>query len=629
MFAQEKTEALDKEIWALLEKGAIEETENEPGQFLGFVFPRPKRDGSIRPIFNLKELNQFIPYEHFKMEGVHLALDMIRKDSWFTKLDLKDAYMSILMEEKIRKFLKFRWQGRLFQYRTCPFGLASAPRMFTKVLKPVCATLRKLGIQMVIYLDDMIFIHNDPVSLTAQTQTAVWLLQRLGFMINWEKSQLRPTQVIDFLGFQLDSVNLKVQLPAEKVRDIQNSCRTLIRKKRVTAREVAAVLGKLVAAVRAIVPGPLHYRTLQMCQTQALLQGNQSYESPVVLTQDCINELNWWTSEIETWNGRSLIRVAPDMIITTDASKKGWGAECSGVTTQGLWAKEEATQHINVLELKAVLFAVKGFVKEKTPTHIHVRIDNTVAVANINKKGGTKSKPLLEVTRDLWEFCLQRQIMLTAEHLPGVTNLMADYQSRVYRDSSNWRLHAEVFSQISRVWGPFSRDLFADRLNRQMTPYVSWKADPEAMATDALQVTWRGVQTQYAFPPFCLIMKCLAKVQMDQAELVLITPVWPAQVWYGTLLQMIVDYPRLLPPLSDLLTGPRGEIHPLLENGTMRLAAWRISGKIGKQEGFPRRQLNSSVSPSDLALSQYMGGPGQNGIAGVKGKTWIRFEPLW
>jgi hypothetical protein len=610
-------------------KAAIEEVGEEPDQFLGFIFPRPKRDGSIRPIFNLKELNQFIPYEHFKMEGVHMALDMIKTSSWFTKLDLKDAYMSVLMKPEVRKWLKFRWRGQLFQYRTCPFGLASAPRMFTKILKPVCAILRRLGVQMVIYLDDMIFINSDPQMLSMQTQSAVWLLQRLGFMINWGKSQLCPVQVIDFLGFSLDAPNMKVVLPMEKVRDIQHSCSSVLQKKKVTARELAAVLGKLVAAVQAVVPGPLHYRKLQMCQAETLLRGSQNYETQLTLTRDCVEELKWWAKEIENWNGRSLIRSVPDLIITTDASKKGWGAVCGGVTTQGLWSAQESVEHINVLELKAVLFAVKGYVKSDKAAHVHIRLDNTGAVANINKKGGTKSKPLLKVTQELWEFCLKRQITLTAEHLPGVYNTQADLQSRVYRDASNWRLHPEVFKQISLKWGPFGKDLFADRLNRQMKPYVSWKPDPEAEATDAMSIPWKGEKTLYAFPPFCLITKCLSKVQTDQATIVVIAPIWQTQVWYGPLIQMLADYPLRLPPRTDLLTGPRGEMHPLIENGTMQMGAWLVSGKTGNQEGFLRQLSKSWDKPSGRAPSLCMEGPGQSGMAGAKGKIWIPFRPLW
>ena len=76
----------------------------------------------------------------------------------------------------------------------------------------------------------------------------------------------------------------------------------------------------------------------------------------------------------------------------TDAYKKGWGAVCGKMITQGLWSTSKSAEHIIVLELKPVMNAVKWFVKTNKPTHVHVRLDNTGAVANIKQKGGTSPK---------------------------------------------------------------------------------------------------------------------------------------------------------------------------------------------------------------------------------------------
>ena len=88
---------------------------------------------------HLKPLNKFVQYEHFKMEGMPMVLDLVQEGSWMTKIDLKDAYFSVRIAQKDQKFLKFRWRGSLYQFRSCPFGLASAPRSFTKLLKPAMA----------------------------------------------------------------------------------------------------------------------------------------------------------------------------------------------------------------------------------------------------------------------------------------------------------------------------------------------------------------------------------------------------------------------------------------------------------------------------------------------------------
>jgi hypothetical protein len=65
---------------------------------------------------------------------------------------------------------------------------------------------------------------------------------------------------------------------------------------------------------------------------------------------------------LQEWNGRSIITPAPDLIVTTDSSKRGWGAICNGITTQGLWNLAEQTEHINALELRAAMFVVKSFI---------------------------------------------------------------------------------------------------------------------------------------------------------------------------------------------------------------------------------------------------------------------------
>ena len=98
----------------------------------------------------------------------------------------------------------------------------------------------------------------------------------------------------------------------------------------------------------------------------------------------------------------------------------------------------------------------------------------------------------------------------------------------------------------------------------QRQAYVSWKSDLYAMTVDAFSLSWSDLKA-YAFPPFCMIGKCLAKTARDQATLVLITPTWQTQTWYPKLLEMAVEVPILLPPYPDLLTSPLGDNHPLIE----------------------------------------------------------------
>ena len=82
--------------------------------------------------------------------------DLLQRNDWLVSIDLKDAYLSIQIAEKDRKFLRFLWKEQTYEFRCLPFGLSSAPRVFTKLLKPVMALLRRQGIRTIIFLDDLL-----------------------------------------------------------------------------------------------------------------------------------------------------------------------------------------------------------------------------------------------------------------------------------------------------------------------------------------------------------------------------------------------------------------------------------------------------------------------------------------
>lgn len=77
------------------------------------------------------------------METLKSALHLVRRNCYFAKIDFKDAYFSIPIDENDRKYLRFTWKGQIYEFTALPNGLSSAPRIFTKVMKPVFSTLRQ------------------------------------------------------------------------------------------------------------------------------------------------------------------------------------------------------------------------------------------------------------------------------------------------------------------------------------------------------------------------------------------------------------------------------------------------------------------------------------------------------
>ena len=338
---QEQNALIDLEVKHMIEKAAIHvvnPNEKEQG-FVSALFLVPKKGGGQRPVVNLRPLNQYIPYEHFKMEGVHMLRDLLRKDDYLVKVDLKDAYFTVPVWKNHQKFLRFVWKETMYEFACLPFGLSSAPRVFTKLMKPVVAQLRKQGIRLIIYLDDILIMAETESLAKHHAQTTCNLLETLGFVINYQKSLLVPSKEMEFLGFLINSQTMTLALPREKIRKVTKECQHLLELQVVTVRELAKVLGHLTSTIQAVFPAPLHFRHLQENKNKAL-DLRHTYEHSFPLTTQAKEELVWWRDNLQAWNGKALVTGNPDLIIETDASRKGWGSFCMERPQEGSGPKQ-------------------------------------------------------------------------------------------------------------------------------------------------------------------------------------------------------------------------------------------------------------------------------------------------
>jgi hypothetical protein len=627
-FSEADAAIVDAEIQAMLDKAAIHEIDptEAPRGFYSNLFFVPKKDGGIRPIINLRTLNQNISAPHFKMEGLHMLRDLIRPNDFVCKLDLKDAYFTIPIHTTHRRYLRFVWRDKHYEYLCLPFGLSTAPRLFTKILKPALSYLRQLGYRLIVYLDDMLMANETEHGLRSVADQCICLLQALGFVINWDKSALEPTQSLTFLGLTLDTTNMQLLVPSDKLHNIRKDCRGLLDRWQVSARDVARLLGKFTSISQAILPGPLFARCLQRSLIDTLHR-HKSYEATFSLSPAAREELQLWISQLSQWNGRSILPHSPDVSITTDASRTGWGATCGTLSTGGAWSAEETAFHINYLELKAAFLALQSFVNDRLYIHVMLYLDNTSAIAYINRQGGTKSPPLCDLSLQIWKWCLFRNITIEAVHIPGVLNGEADRLSRAKVDTSDWMLDKMVFSQLNLRLGPLQIDLFASRINHQLPQYAAWRPDPNAVFIDAFTQSWSATYA-YAFPPFSMIGRCLQKVETDQASLVLIAPVWPAQPWYSQILRLLCNQPILLPNSAALLADPQGQHHPLALQRKLHLAAWPISGHRSSVEAFQLSLPTFCLDPGQLGPLSNTVPPYKSGWAGAINNRLIGFIRL-
>lgn len=365
-FSENESLIIDDCIKKLLITGAVVKSDEESDQFISTIFTVPKPDGSRRPIINLRKLNEYLESYHFKMENIRIAGELVSKGSFMAVIDCQDAYHSISIEKSFQKYLKFRWRGTLYKYTVVPFGLSVAPRLYTKLNKPIVAYLRSNGVLVVSYLDDMLVLGRAYDECMSSLRKVMSLLETLGFKINVEKSQLIPSQVVRYLGFIINSSTMTLSLPEEKCNRVISKCDKTVNSSQITIRELAELIGTLIAAAPATKYGMLYTKQLEQEKTLALDECCNNWSGKVSLSVEAKSDLSWWILNAGKFYN-NLHKPKPQCIITTDASPTGWGAwiEADGKEIHGHWSGEFLDYHINVLEIWAVFLGLRFLIKTR------------------------------------------------------------------------------------------------------------------------------------------------------------------------------------------------------------------------------------------------------------------------
>ena len=622
---------IEAEIERFLKANIIErvsDDDDSDNEFISNIFFRPKKDGRIRIILNLKTFNEnHMDKCHFKMESLQSAISAMREHCYFGSVDLSEAFYSISIHESDRKFFRFWHNNQKYQFTALIMGLTSSPRVFTKILKPVFAKLRAKGHISTAYTDDSCLQGISFQSCLQNIQDTVALMDSLGLTVHPEKSVLIPTQEIVFLGFVLCSLTMTVRPTPEKCEKVISLAQQILDRRRVTIRTFAQLIGRLVALEQGIEYAPLFYKPLEKIKDDQLKIHCGNFDSFMTIPHSVYPIITWWIQNVSASRKR-VSHGPPQYVLYSDSSSKGWGAfnETENIRTGGKWSAIEQEKHINVLELTACKLTLQTFCKEINHKHVRLFTDNTVSCAYINKFGGRKPE-LDTIAREIWFWCLEKNIHLSAAHVPGIDNCEADEESRSvkFNDDTEWSLQPDIFTDIRQVFPEITVDLFASRLNNKVTKYASRRPDPNAFAIDAFSLTWYN-EFYYIFPPFSLMAKILQKVVEDKSEGVLVAPIWPTQSWWPSLLQLVCGQCFRLPRIQKILYLPHDpdKSHPLTK---MSLGVFPISGKACERKAFQDRPRTSSCSLGENQPRSNTMDISLNGSNSV-GKNLTPFDPV-
>ena len=587
-----EAELVNEEVSSMLAKGAIEEIPPSPGCY-SRLFVVPKKDGGFRPVINLKRINKnFLDPPHFRMDGLKEVAILLRPGDWAASVDLKDAYFHIPLNRRSRRFLRFGWKKKLYQFLVLPFGLSTAPFIFTMVTRPIIAFLRSRGIRVLFYLNDILVIGKTKEECEKNLKTVLDLLQSLGFLINWKKSNLAPSQRFLFLGLLWDSTLGQICLPQDKLWNLQRLARSMSILPP-TCHGLQVLLGHMTASIPAIPLIRLYARPLQR-DLKAVYTLPQQSKLRVTLSQMAKDSLRWICSldlhhcQAPMW---PLVAEDCDLEVSTDASNLGWGIHFDGQLLQGAWTAD-APLHINAKELLTLHIFLRDYLPSSDhPRALLWRSDSMTAISYIKKEGGKVSPTLLQIATDILLLADQMQLRILPAYVPTDENILADAASR-FQSLPDWHLLPSVFNLICQRWGLPEIDLFATESSTQLTRFFAWGQARTAEAFDALLQPWR-FRLAYAFPPPPLLPRVLGKIAESTGEFLLITPLWRAQKWFPLLLAMDIWEVRRLPLLPDLvvdlMTGS-----PPHKLGLLHLLAWRI---LGGSTLLPSRTNPSALSP--------------------------------
>ena len=405
-------------------------------------------------------------------------------------LDFSDAYFHIPVHVRSRKYLRFHFQNQSYQFRALPFGLSTAQMEFTGVVKEVKLIAQSRGIRIHQYLDDWLIQDPTKESCYQGTQSLLTLCQELGWIVNLQKSELEPKQIFEFVGYKYDlsqglvlPTPLGVDPPKVGIHPVQT---------KLPSQGIYVPDRPTYSNGKTGSPGETPHETIQW-HLKRHWRVPESLEKEIPVPRSLHPHLLWWTKETNVLTGQPLHPLIHAVQIFTDASKEGWGAHLGDFTARGIWSVPESHLHINFLELKAVLLALKIFQHLVQGKVVLVATDNTTVVAYINKEGGMRSGSLCALLWRLLCWCNLRQVVLKARHIPGRLNVIADKLSR----------QGQVFDLLVQTWHRPHVDMFATKYNCKLTQYVSPVPDPSAWAVDTLTVSWENLD-MYVFPQYLL-----------------------------------------------------------------------------------------------------------------------------
>ena len=399
---------------------------------------------------------------------------------------------------------------------------------------------------MLRYLDNWLILASSREEACWARDKVLALCVDLRILVNLEKSFLIPSQTLIYLRIKIESQTFRASPTPFRIEKFFSIAEEFLSSEVQSAKFWRVLLGHLASLTHLVPGGHLRMRSLQL----ALRQGWDFRDNSILVPWDPLSreDLLCWCAEDRPKEGASLNVSSPDLMFWFYASDQGWGATIGDQFTSGIWLQGKASLSVNHRELLEVQRGLVFFQDLLYRRVVAVFLDNTTAVLYPRKQGGTFSPALNEVSQQILHWEERKEIIILHQFAPSQNNVVVDALSHSNQViGAEWTLHQEVFDWLQKRW-PVTVDFFASSLNHHCGVYFAQVSDPMAAGNDAMLQPWDSILA-YAFPPFALIPKVLAKLRSSPgAVLTLVAPFWPQRERFPDLLDLLLKPPL---PLAD------------------------------------------------------------------------------
>ncbi|XP_029927907.1 uncharacterized protein LOC115373572 [Myripristis murdjan] len=383
-------------------------------------------------------INSLIPPAPFSLHysTVDNAIKLIKlsgQGAWLSKADITDAFKICPIHPSQWHLFGLKWESKLYFAVRLTFGCRSSPSIFNQVSEALCwIFLNRVRVPSLLhFLDDFLLIDPPHDNSGSSLSKLKLLFQYLGVPLSDEKTS-GPATRLEFLGITLDTVEMKASLPAEKLERIREITHSVTAYQEITKQQMLSLLGHLNFAMRVVPQGRSFIsRLLDMAASVPNLRDK------ILLDDGCRSDLKFWSHLLNHWNGVSffyddLVYSSDSLKFFTDAAPSvGFGGYFQGQWFASRWPKSfpKVDSSSALYEIYPIAVACHVWGKSWKRKRIAVQCDNEAVVGIINK-GRSASREIMPFMRSITWLSVTHNFIITARHVPGRANVIADSLSR-------------------------------------------------------------------------------------------------------------------------------------------------------------------------------------------------------